>query len=337
MTLISAHSDVHKAGVAVPQLERTQGSTFRFSGHQTFPLRIAWIPKAVRALVDGDDLFGDIDKGISKLGLGKNMIEALRCWIEAFQVARRQNGKLQLTPIGKMVFHPESGLDPCLEDVSTAWLLHWLISTDVTSPFFAWECLINRWASSEFSASDVISAFQSETRNARKPASAVTLKQHWEVFLHSYRQTPSGKGEEQLDSAMSVLRLVRGAGERLTGDGNWEPLYCFDSGQKTSISQELFTFFVHDWWNRELSSEQTVPLRELAVGAHSPGRVLKMHESEVLDRMSLIVRRQSKMFQMIESVSLRQVRRLLPADGVTELRAAYKSPSFLYSNHASTI
>src|SRR3954467_14248671 len=82
-------------------------TSFRFSGHQTFPLRIAWIPKAVGEIVRGGDPLTDIDEGITKLGLGKNMVEALRCWIEAFQIANRDDGNWSLTPIGKLIFHPQ--------------------------------------------------------------------------------------------------------------------------------------------------------------------------------------------------------------------------------------
>src|ERR1700692_3095809 len=111
-------------------------TSFRFSGHQTCPLRIAWIPKAVGEIVRGKDPLSNIDEGITKLGLGKNMVEALRCWIEVFQIANRIDARWCLTPIGKLIFDPEKGLDPYLDDVSTSWLLHWLISTNTTSPFF---------------------------------------------------------------------------------------------------------------------------------------------------------------------------------------------------------
>src|SRR4029077_6408280 len=85
---------------------------FRFSGHQTFPLRITWIPKAVAEIAMGRDPLTDIDEGITQLGLGKNMVEALRCWVEAFQVARRIEQGWILTPIGSLVFDPTDGLDP---------------------------------------------------------------------------------------------------------------------------------------------------------------------------------------------------------------------------------
>src|SRR6267142_3135690 len=79
-------------------------SAFRFSGHQTFPLRIAWIPKAVREIVRGSDPLTNPDEGITKLGLGKNMVEALRCWIEAFQIAHKPQGEWLLTHVGNVIF-----------------------------------------------------------------------------------------------------------------------------------------------------------------------------------------------------------------------------------------
>jgi hypothetical protein len=96
------------------------------------------------------------------------MVEALRCWIEVFQIAHRVNGSWCLTPIGRLNFDPKEGLDPYLEDVSTSWLLHWLISTNTSSPFFAWECVFNRWPAAEFSASQIIEAFEKEASRAPK-------------------------------------------------------------------------------------------------------------------------------------------------------------------------
>ena len=314
------------AGLTPP----TQADTpFRFSGHQTFPLRITWIPKAVAEIAAGRDPLTNIDEGITQLGLGKNMVEALRCWIEAFQIARRAERGWHLTPIGSLIFAPTDGLDPYYEDVSTSWVLHWLISTNAESPFFAWECLFNRWPATEFSASQVIETFHKETSKTPRPASAVTLRQHWEVFLHSYRRPPADKGEDHLDSAMSVLRLIQEFGERPNASGKWETLYSFDVTRKQAIPQQLFAFFLHDWWNRKYLNEKTMPLREIVLGDHSPGRLLKMQESEVIQRVTDITAFQSRVFQIVESTNLRQLHRLQKGDGLNDLKAAYRTPRFI--------
>ena len=256
------------------------------------------------------------------------MVEALRCWVEAFQIASRAGGNWSLTRIGELIFHPQEGLDPYLEDVSSSWILHWLICTNTDAPFFAWECMFNRWHATEFSPSQVLEVFDKEARRTTRPASVVTLRQHWEVFLHSYLPTRAGKGEDHLDSAMSVIRLIRKFGERPNANGKWEVVFTFDPARKSGIPQQLFTFFVHDWWNRHFPLERTTPLRELVMGDHSPGRLLKMHESEILQRVTELAARQPKTFQIVESTSLRQLRRLHESDGFADLKAAYLAPTF---------
>lgn len=304
-------------------------TSYRFSGHQTFALRIAWIPKAIAEISKGNDPLSNIDEGISSLGLGKNMIEALRCWIETFQIANKSDHGWSLTPIGELIFSQTHGLDPYLEDHSTSWLLHWLICTNTKAPFFAWECLFNRWSSPEFSATSVFDAFRKESDNNMKPASAVTLRQHWEVFIHSYRPRQVGKGEDHLDCVLSVLGLIRDAGERQNSAGRWEPVYAFDYSEKKSIPQQLFAFFLHDWWNRFFSSEQTVPLREFISGNQCPGRILKMQEGEILHRVTDLTRTQPETFQIIESENIRQLLRLQKNNGHDELRSGYQIPRFI--------
>jgi hypothetical protein len=305
------------------------GLSYRFSGHQTCPLRIAWLPKALGEIAAKRDPLTDADKGIVSLGLGKNMVDALRCWIEAFQVATKKETGWSLSAIGELVFAPETGLDTYLEDHSSSWLLHWLISTNTRTPFFGWECLFNRWPTAEFCTSSVVEAFRKEAELQPKPCSIVTLRQHWDVLLHSYRPPRGIRGEDHLDSALSVLGLVQEAGERQNAAGKWETLYTFDTGSKTAIPQQLFAFFLHDWWERAFGSEQTVALREVVAGDHSPGRILKMSESEILMRIFELTSMQPDVFALTESSNLRQLRRLKKSNGHADLRAAYKKPRFV--------
>lgn len=305
-----------------------RGVRFRFSGHQSFSLRIAWLPKAIREISAGHDPLTDIDRGITSLGLGKNMVESLRCWIEAFQIATKEELGWKLSQIGELVFSPGIGQDPYLEDHSSNWLLHWLICTNTQYSLFAWECLFNRWPTTEFSATDVVDTFRRES-GQNKEASMVTLRQHWDVFLHSYRPPRGGKGEDHLDSALSALGLIREVGERQNALGKWEPLYTFDIGQKTSIPQQLFAFFIHDWWNRKFPAEKTISLQEIVSGEHSPGRLLKMQEKEILLRIENLARIQPKVFQLTESANVRLLQRIKDQSGHEALVAAYKTPIFI--------
>ena len=303
-------------------------TAYRFSGHQTFPLRIAWLPKAALQIREGHDPLSEPDEGILRLGLGKNMVEALRCWVEAYQIAERTEASWKLTQIGDLVFG-SGALDPYLEDSSTPWLLHWLITTNRRSPFWAWECLFNRWSSTEFCASTVLEAFKRQSDQTPKPNSPVTLKQHWEVFLHTYRPPRSDAGDDNLDSALAVLGLIHPAGERPNASGKWETLYAFDMGPKRTLPQQLFAFFLHDWWNSAFPDEETLPFRAILNSNLSPGRILKIPETELAKRIADLAAKQSGVFQVSESTNLRQLRRVRSSQGTEDLKAAYKNPRFI--------
>src|SRR5258708_22841522 len=116
--------------------------TFRFSGHETFPCRYAWLPKAYRAIEGDPQLFGNDEDAMVRLGVGKNMVRAIRFWAQATGIATaKEQGLSENSPFGKALFK-RNGLDPYLEDRRTLWLLHWQISTKVHEPLFAWNWLL---------------------------------------------------------------------------------------------------------------------------------------------------------------------------------------------------
>ncbi len=118
---------------------------FRFSGHETFPCRYAWLPKAVSNLNKNPQLFADEDAAMVELGVGKNMVRSIRFWADATGVALTQNQiGIQVTPFGQALFGSH-GYDPYLEDIQTLWLLHWMLSSAHQEPLFAWHHLLNFW------------------------------------------------------------------------------------------------------------------------------------------------------------------------------------------------
>ena len=67
----------HSASMPVLSLGERKMS-FRFSGHETFPCRYAWLPKAYAALDACPSTFANEEEAMVSLGLGKNMVRALR-------------------------------------------------------------------------------------------------------------------------------------------------------------------------------------------------------------------------------------------------------------------
>jgi Protein of unknown function (DUF4007) len=303
-------------------VRESSANEYRFGGHQTFALRIAWLPKAAAAIEAGEDPLTNPLDGVVSLGLGKNMVEALRCWIEAFGVAKKIDQRWSLTPFGRAIFGP-SGHDRFLEDEQTLWLLHWNIATLRKAPFFAWELLINRWNEPSFSVSAILSAFAEEAERSDRPLSSVSARQHFDVWLHTYVPGRSGRGEDGLDSPLSALRLIYPAGERQQPNGRREAVYAFDLERKATIRSALFEYCIHDWWDAEFEHEETVALRDVTFGRGSPGRVFRISELEVRDRLEAMSRVREGSVELSESLNQFVVRRRRKIDRFDLLARVY--------------
>lgn len=264
---------------------------FRFSGHESFTCRYAWLPKAVEALHANPLLFNDIDEAMVQLGLGKNMVQSLRFWVQAMQVATSGDGNsLQLTSFGSQIFG-KSGLDPYMEDASTLWLLHWQLCSHNDNPLFAWHFLFNRYNEPEIVRSDVLEAIERESEKLARPLAKATLAQHFDIFMHTYVPTRGAKNEileDNLDCPLVELGLIEKLGEKRNRDNKQETIYGFNREPKAELSTGVFLYAVYDYWRRWKPDEDTLSLTELTVGLGSPGQVFKLPEDDIRARLNRI-------------------------------------------------
>ncbi len=303
--------------------------SYRFSGHETFPCRYAWLPKAY-AVIDADPLaFADEEKAMIVLGVGKNMVRAIRFWVQATGVASsRKPSGYEITPFGRAIF-TRRGFDPFLEDVRTLWLIHWQLSTQVQEPLFAWDFLLNRWQEAELCRSAVLHAFRKEAGREDRPLSDVTLEQHFDTFLHSYIPTRSRKGEikeDNLDCPLVELELLQLIGERRLDDsGRREPIYAFRREEKPDITPELFAYCLIDFWLKRRTNEKTLTLRDLSFGHGSPGQVFKLPDWDVRHRLEAIERDTNGKFRFAESAAHPHVSRFKECDVESLLTEIFRS------------
>ena len=254
------------------------------------------------------------------------MVKAIRFWVEVTGIAiPEDNGGLSPSPTGKAFFDPH-GFDPFLEDIQTLWVLHWNISTQMPNPLFAWDFLLNRWQEPEFSEQNILKAFEREAQRLSKKLSPVTLKQHFEVFLHTYVPTRGRKGEimeDNLDCPLTELELISIVGERDMGERKREAIYAFRREDKPSISSAIFAWALDDFWRKVHSNEKTLPAQVVATGVGSPGQVFKIPEQDVMSRLTEIESTTMGAFRFQESSALPQVVRESQIDTNSLLRSAF--------------
>jgi hypothetical protein len=304
---------------------------YRFSGHETFPFRYAWLPKAYGALARNPGAFAEEEDAIVELGVGKNMVRAIRFWVQACGIAEAsKGGGYRTTSFGKMIFDKKDGFDPYLEDRRTLWLLHWKLSSHREEPLFAWDYLLNRWPHPELSRTEVAKNFAHQASLLDRKLSSVTLEQHFDVFLHSYVPTKSPKGEileDNLDCPLIELELIRRVGERsVEAKVRREAIYAFRREPKPDITPELFQYCLAEFWQSRHPHELTLTFRDVSVGDGSPGQIFKLPETDIRQRLEGF-EGQSRYFRYQESAALQRVEKRLEPDPNELLKLIFSSES----------
>jgi hypothetical protein len=284
---------------------------YRFSGHETFPVRYSWLPKAYQALTENPRLFADEENAMVILGVGKNMARAIRFWVQAAGIAQVGAGNtLEVSGLGEALLAP-GGHDQFLEDIKTLWLIHWNISTLEKEPLGAWGILFNHWRQPEFTRTEAVKAFGRESQRKERHLSPVTLEQHFDVFLHTYIPTRSRKGEileDNLDSPLIELNLIEPRGERESEKGGQrETIYAFRRTPKPEISANLFIYCLNDYWRKRKENERTLQFRDVAIAHGSPGQIFKLPESDIRERLDSIAADSDGYFRYEEGAALATV------------------------------
>lgn len=303
---------------------------YRISGHESFPCRYSWLPKAVRGLADNAMLFSDEDAAMVTLGVGKNMVRSIRFWsqVVGMSATAKKGAGHVLTPFAKELLG-KKGRDPFLEDIRTLWLIHWKLSTDAESPLLAWDYLLNRWQEPELVPSTMIKALHKEATQGDAGLSPVTVEQHFDTFLHTYVPTRGRKGEIQednLDCPLVELELIIKVGDRdlETSSGRREPIYSFRREEKPDITPELFVFCLNDFWQKRHPTNATLTLKEVAHGHGSPGQIFKLPEEDIRARVDELARQTGGFFSYSESATQQQVRRQGERDDIELLGLIYE-------------
>lgn len=303
---------------------------FRFSGHETFVCRYAWLPKAIREIDRNPLLFRDEDNAMVSLGVGKNMVRSVCFWAEMAQIITKsqRDQKHEITSFGRELLGRD-GHDSYLENSHTLWLLHWKVATNPIAPLFFWHQLLNYWHRAEFTESEIIPFFVKNTPPGSSLRSNSTLEAGYRVFVNSYVATRSSKGEvaeDNLDSPLVELDLVRRVGDRRAGGlGSLETIYSFNLDDKPAITSVLFAYCLHDFWINNFPKEKTLPFHTIAVAPGSPGQIFKLPESAVRRHLDLLKDSTSGAYVFEESASLQLAIRKKATTPSALLEAIYDS------------
>ena len=276
----------------------------KLSGHETFPLRYGWLKKAFDAVSAAEECGHDrsvflADDAIARFGVGKNMVASMRHWATAAGVIEESAGRAVPTPLGSRVFGT-GGLDPYMEDPTTAWLVHWRLCGTPRKTTWFWA--FNHYPAASFERSMLVKGLE-KLANDRgwTRASTATIKSDVACFVRTYvSQLPSGKAshEDALESPLTELGLIRAVGRR---DG-----FRFVRGRKPTLGAGVFCYAVTNFWSR-FSAGRTLSFEALAHEPGSPGRVFLLDENALADRLFDLEEASGGRYRWSETAGLKQL------------------------------
>ncbi len=244
-----------------------------FSGHETFVLRSTWLKKGYDLLLEHPDLFAR-DDAFVLLGVGKNMANSIRYWGRVCGVFERS----EPTPLGYKLL-ADDGWDPFLVTATSWYLLHWNIAAHPQAAF-TWFYTFNLLRGGEFEVAKLVEQLQAyASEHDWRVPSYETISRDVKCMIQCYvpptRKQLALSSEDALLCPLTELGLI----QSIPGMQS----YLLRSSTQTALSDEMLAYTIHDVMHRK--GQKTISFHELMYAPRSPGRVFRLHEDALLERL----------------------------------------------------
>jgi len=274
-----------------------------FSGHETFTLRQMWLKKVFDQKTETNrikkSVFTD-DESIARFGVGKNMVASMRHWALATNlICEGQSDDYELSTTAQKIF-PNDGLDPYSENPTTAWFVHWQLA-GLGNRSTTWFWLFNKVTAPNFTKADLekpLAAFAAKF-NTKRGISPSTLTRDIDTCIRSYApRAGAGSPEDFAEPMLGELGLISEEGKST---------FAFRRGPKPTLSDGMFIYALIDYWEALDSTANSMAFESIVYGEGSPGRVFKLDEESVAERLFSLDDFTGGTFSWTDTAGLRQV------------------------------
>ena len=292
-----------------------------FGRHETFAVRYGWLSKGFQAMTakDGSGIF-ESDEATVKLGVGKNMVIAIKYWLRACRMIDPVENIA--TELGSSLLS-EGGFDPYLEDEATIWLLHWLLTTN-SELATSWYWFFNRFHKPEFTGQELSTAlidFVNDQVIKKKKPSPGTLKNDATLIPRMYTQSKGNTRtpiEDALDSPFALLKLVT----QSSGGRNYQSR----PSSRPDLPLGVLGFAVCEMF--EMKKTTAIPIEDLMYSKDSYpaiGSVFRMTENDLVAKLEKLVSYLPGVFDIRDTAGQHQIYMSENIDAIAFVSEHYKN------------
>jgi hypothetical protein len=241
------------------------------------------------------------ETAIATFGVGKNMVASVRHWAVACGMMFEDGDNFRVGGLATEILR-DGGLDPYAESPSTAWLVHWQLAGRCYRST-TWQWLFNRVTAPTFTRQELEEPLSRYARelDPKHRLSTSTISRDLETCLRSYAPRMSGGSPEDFaEPLLGELGLLQ---EVHKGQ------YAFRRGPKASLHNGVFAFALVDFWDRYAEGQSSMAFEAIAYAEGSPGRVFKLDEESIAQRLISISDYTNGKLAWTDSAGLRQVHR----------------------------
>ena len=264
----------------------TEAAERVFARHETFYPRYGWFRKAYAFVGENPKIFVSPDAPVH-MGVGKNMVRAIRFWGTAAKLIESPEGRpaseMTRTDRGNKLFG-EDGWDRYMEDPATLWLLHWwLLAPPCLLP--VWWVAFNQFHAVEFSEEQLESVVvaQLELAVEWKTPHRSSIRKDVSALLRTYMpadETGRGTIDDILNCPLRELGLIKRSS--VTNQ------YRFAASAKPALPAAVVANASLDYVERTKQGGNTVAVSRLAREPGGPGRAFRISEDELRDALASV-------------------------------------------------
>jgi hypothetical protein len=266
-----------------------------FARHETFHPRYGWLKKAYEGAL-ADPVVFTSENATVQLGVGKNMVRAIRFWGRAARILSdqsepgvRRGSRSVPSRIGRALL-ADDGWDPYCEDPASLWLLHWWFLAP-PSILPVWWAAFHDFTAIEFTEEQLTEFAIDHIRATPgwQPPHPSSIAKDVSCLLRTYCNAPAAGPRTGIDDIwdcpfrdLGLLRSVPGRPRT----------FRFVLGSKPTLPPEIVLFAALDFVVRtEAQAPRTITVSRLASEPGGPGRAFRLPEAAFVKALEAAILR----------------------------------------------